>query len=157
MNLMAYSKLTVTSQAIRHNGDIPPRYTCDGENISPPLLIKNIPFETKSLVLIVEDPDAGETFDHWLVWNIPPTESVAENSVPGILGKNSFGRNEYGGPCPPTGTHHYVFKVYALNSKLNLQAGANKKQLLQSMQQHIISTGELIGLYKKLEKGEPMD
>jgi Raf kinase inhibitor-like YbhB/YbcL family protein len=153
---MPYSKLTVTSPQIKHHGDVPPKYTCDGENINPALLIKNIPFDAKSLVLIIEDPDAGETFDHWLVWNIPPDEFIAENSVPGIQGRNGFGRNEYGGPCPPTGKHRYFFKVYALNTMLKLEPGSHKKKLQQAMYPYIISAGELIGLYRKMEKGETL-
>jgi Raf kinase inhibitor-like YbhB/YbcL family protein len=154
---MPYSKLAVTSPRIKHNGDIPFKYTCDGENISPPLLIKYIPFGTKSLVLFVEDPDAGETFDHWVVWNIPPDDYIPENTAPGTLGRNSFGRNEYGGPCPPIGRHRYVFKVYALDTMLKLAAGSTKKQVQQAMEPHIISAGQLVGLYRKMEKGERMD
>jgi Raf kinase inhibitor-like YbhB/YbcL family protein len=154
---MPHSKLVVTSSRIKNNGDIPSRFTCDGENINPPLLIKYIPFGAKSLVLIMEDPDAGETFDHWIVWNIPPEEYIPENSVPGVQGRNGFGRNAYGGPCPPTGRHRYFFKVYALNTMLKLPEGSSKKQLLQAMEPFILSAGEMIGLYRKMEKGETMD
>jgi hypothetical protein len=129
---------------------IPSKYTCDGDNINPPLTIKNIPKQTKSLALIVDDPDAPSgTFDHWITWNIPPVETIGENSAPGSHGRNGSGRNGYMGPCPPSGTHHYHFKVYALDTKLTLQEGANKKQLENAMKGYILAMGELIGLYKK--------
>lgn len=142
--------LVVRSVAFSHNGSIPPLYTCEGEDINPPLEISNIPEGTKTLALIVEDPDAPNgTFDHWLAWNIFPNEAIAERSNPGISGTNSFGNTGYGGPCPPSGTHRYYFKAYALDAELTLLAGSDKEALLQAMEGHILSTGELMGTYKK--------
>jgi len=149
--------LTVTSPEFTYKGYIPSKYTCDGENVNPPLSIKDIPDGTKSLALIFEDPDAGEIFDHWIVWDIVPSEIIKENSVPGTLGRNSFGRNEYGGPCPPIGVHRYFFKIHALDTKLDLEEGSTKQELQDAMAGHILSYGELIGLYRKIDKGESMD
>ena len=144
------NELQVQSVAFSHNGHIPPKYTCEGENINPPLEISDIPEETKSLALIMEDPDAPRgIFDHWIVWNIPPNEAIAEGSIPGISGTNSFGKTGYGGPCPPTGSHRYFFKVFALDAELELTAGANKNELLKAMEGHIIAQAELMGLYQK--------
>lgn len=132
------------------NDFIPSKYTCTGANVSPPLSIGLIPENTKSFALIMEDPDAPMgTFDHWIVWNIPPKRSIEENSAPGIQGKNGRKENKYTGPCPQSGTHHYHFKVYALDTKLELKEDAGKKDLEEAMKDHVISSGELIGLYKK--------
>jgi Raf kinase inhibitor-like YbhB/YbcL family protein len=129
---------------------IPAKYTCSGSNINPELTIKDIPSEAKSLALIVEDPDAPNgTFDHWIMWNIPVKEKIEENSVPGTQGKNGKNENKYMGPCPPSGTHHYHFGIYALGSKLDLPAGTDKKGLLKAMEGNILGKGELVGLYKK--------
>ena len=123
-------ELKIRSVAFSHGGYIPPRYTCEGEDVNPPLEISDIPENTKSLALIVEDPDAPRgTYDHWIVWNIPPHEAIKENSHPGISGRNSFGNRGYGGPCPPSGSHRYFFKVYALDSNLDIQPGSDKKNL----------------------------
>src|ERR1051326_390288 len=117
------TKLTIGSTAFVSNGFIPEKYTCDGQNINPPIAIKNIPSGTKSLAVIVEDPDApGGTFVHWIIWNLKPQETIfEESSANGIEGKNSFGYKKYDGPCPPSGTHHYHFKVYALDTLLSLK------------------------------------
>jgi len=142
--------LKVRSVAFTHGGYIPPKYTCEGENVNPPLEISDLPENTQSLALIVEDPDAPRrTYDHWIAWNIPPREAISENSRPGIRGKNSFGNTEYGGPCPPWGSHRYFFKVYALDSDLNIQAGSDKKILEEAMKGHILGSGELMGHYQK--------
>lgn len=143
--------LNVTSEGFLHRTYIPIKFTCDGECVNPPLTIKNIPPETKSLVLIMDDPDApGGTWAHWLVWNIPPVERIKENSVPGVQGMNDFRKLHYGGPCPPSGTHQYFIKVYALDAMLDLAAGANKAELEKVMAPHIVAFGELIGLYKRV-------
>ena len=143
-------KLEVRSVAFSNNGHIPPRYTCEGEDINPPLEVLNIPEGTKTLALIVEDPDAPRgTFDHWLVWNIFPNEAIAEQSNPGVSGRNSFGTIGYGGPCPPSGSHRYYFKVYALDTSLNLLAGADKKTLQEAMNGHILAEGSLMGHFQK--------
>lgn len=142
--------LSVYSTVFSHKGHIPSEYTCDGRDINPPLEVENIPEGTKSLALIMEDPDAPRgTFDHWLVWNISPNEAIAEQTNPGISGTNDFGKTGYGGPCPPSGVHRYFFKVYALDTKLELLAGADKKTLLEAMNGHILSEGEMMGLYQR--------
>jgi Raf kinase inhibitor-like YbhB/YbcL family protein len=147
---MPVTKLTVTSTAFKNDEQIPIKYTCDGEEINPPLHIDGIPEEAKSLVLIVDDPDAPRgVFDHWLVWNIETRTTIAEGSIPGVVGINGFGKTAYGGPCPPSGVHRYLFKVFALDSNLNLPAGADKKTLEQAMHSHVIADGELIGRYSK--------
>lgn len=142
--------LNVTSTAFENGAIIPLKYTCDGENINPPLLIKNIPHETKSLVLVVEDPDAPiRTWVHWLVWNISPVNKINEKSSIGVKGKNDFGKRQYTGPCPPAGTHRYFFKVYALDDLLTMKADATKIDVEKAMSSHIIGFGELIGTYTK--------
>jgi Raf kinase inhibitor-like YbhB/YbcL family protein len=147
------SDLKITSPAFASNGYIPARYTCDGTDISPPLEIGNIPAEAKSLTLIVDDPDAPVgMWVHWVVWNIDPaTREIAEDSVPhaATQGKNDWKRNGYGGPCPPSGVHRYFFKLYALDTKLNLGAGTTKSNLEKAMEGHILAKSELIGLYKR--------
>jgi Raf kinase inhibitor-like YbhB/YbcL family protein len=142
--------IKMRSVAFSHGGSIPPRYTCEGENVNPPLEISDLPENTKSLAIIVEDPDAPRgTYDHWIAWNIPPNEAIGENSRPGIQGKNSFGNTGYGGPCPPSGSHRYFFKVYALDSDLNIEAGSDKKTLQEAMKGHVLESGELMGHYQK--------
>ncbi len=145
------AELVVKSPAFENNKLIPAKYSCDGEEVNPPLTIEGIPQGTQMLALIVDDPDAPRgTFDHWVVWNIPPTGKIAENSVPGTEGLNSAGQRSYVSMCPPYGTHRYFFKVYALNSKLTLNPNSTrKKDLEKAMQGHILSKGELIGLYKR--------
>jgi Raf kinase inhibitor-like YbhB/YbcL family protein len=143
-------ELTVKSPAFENNKLIPSKYTCDGEEVSPPLTVEGIPEKTKSLALIMEDPDApAGLFIHWLVWNIPPTNEIQENSVPGTEGLNTNKKNSYHGPCPPGGTHRYYFKVYALDTHLNLSAFSEKEVLENAMQNHILAHGELIGLYRR--------
>jgi Raf kinase inhibitor-like YbhB/YbcL family protein len=143
-------ELTVKSPAFENNKLIPSKYTCDGEEVSPPLTVEGIPEKTKSLALIMEDPDApAGLFIHWLVWNIPPTNEIQENSVPGTEGLNTNKKNCYHGPCPPGGTHRYYFKVYALGTHLNLGAFSDKEVLENAMQNHILAHGELIGLYRR--------
>jgi len=142
--------LTITSPAFQNEGDIPAKYTCQGENINPELNIAGIPKEAKTLALIMEDPDAPSgTFDHWLVWNINPNDRIRENSLPGIPGRNSFGHVKYGGPCPPSGSHRYYFRIYALDSVLPLAEGQNKSELTKQMKGHIIARGALMGRYQK--------
>jgi Raf kinase inhibitor-like YbhB/YbcL family protein len=143
-------ELTVKSPAFENNKLIPSKYTCDGEEVSPPLTVEGIPEKTKSLALIMEDPDApAGLFIHWLVWNIPPSNEIQENSVPGTEGLNTNKKNSYHGPCPPGGTHRYYFKVYALDTHLNLGAFSEKEVLENAMQNHILAHGELIGLYRR--------
>jgi hypothetical protein len=144
------ASLTISSAAFQNGANIPPEFTCEGDDKNPPLTIEGAPKETKSLVLIMDDPDApGKTFDHWIVWNIKPQRNISEDSNPGETGRNSLGRSEYTGPCPPSGTHRYFFKVYALDGLLDLKKTAVKRDVEQAMEDHILAYGELIGLYKK--------
>ncbi len=146
------STLTLSSTAFKHNGHIPPKYTCDGADINPPLAIEHVPEGTKSLTLVVDDPDAPRgIWVHWVVWNInPDVKEIKENSVPSgaSQGMNDFGKADYGGPCPPSGTHRYFFKLYALDATLQPGA-ANKAGVEKSMKGHILGQAELIGLYKR--------
>ena len=143
-------ELIIKSDVFESNKLIPFKYTCDGEDVNPPLTIKGIPEGTKSLVLIVDDPDAPMgTWDHWMVWNIPPTGKIEENTVPGVEGMNDFRRHSYGGPCPPSGTHRYFFKVYALDTKLTLNPNSRKKDVEKAMKDHVLAKGELVGLYRR--------
>lgn len=145
-----YKQLIVSSTSFQYQGMIPLKYTCDGININPPLDIEDIPEEAKCLALIVDDPDAPMgTWAHWLVWNIPVTHHISENGVHGIEGYNDFQQHHYGGPCPPSGTHRYFFKVYALDALLDLPPQTGKLQLEKAMSEHIIAFGELTGLYKR--------
>jgi Raf kinase inhibitor-like YbhB/YbcL family protein len=142
--------LNISSSAFEDEGIIPSKYTCDGEEINPPLYVENIPEGTQALAIIVEDPDAPNgTFDHWLVWNIPPESIIEENRIPGVSGKNSAGKTGYHGPCPPSGYHRYYFYVFALDKSLDLEGGVDKKTLQAAMQPHILATGSLMGRYKK--------
>lgn len=141
--------LYITSPVFQRDGNIPSRYTCDGDEINPPLEIEQIPEGTQSLAIIAEDPDAPKgTFDHWIVWNIPPGRHILENTNPGISGTNGAGKTGYHGPCPPEGTHRYYFHVYALDTALDLPAGSSKKELQTAMQAHILAEGSLMGLYE---------
>ena len=160
-------ELKLTSSAFEHNGKIPSLYSCDGENINPPLTIEGIPEGAITLALIVDDPDIPEAvkksrliekFDHWLIYNIPPTEIEINSPYDGrgIAGVNSLGEKKYTGPCPPTEfeptEHRYVFQVYALDSDMPLREGAGEKELRAVMKGHIIEKAELIGLYDRAEK-----
>lgn len=142
----------LSSPAFKHNEHLPKKYTCDGENISPPLTIEQIPEGTKSLSLIVDDPDAPMgTWVHWVIWNIPPQfYEIPEGSPPpsSLQGTNNFENEHYSGPCPPPGPdHRYFFKVYALDTILELEKGARKPVIEKAMEGHILDQNELIGLY----------
>ncbi len=144
--------ILVQSEAFKDGGFIPEKYTADGENISPPLTIENVPENAKSLVLIVDDPDAPNgIFTHWLAWNLDPkTHSISENAqLNAHFGTNSFNKLSYGGPCPPSGTHHYYFKIYALDTILTLEKGAIKQTVKDAIKGHIIAFGTLMGKYSK--------
>jgi len=144
-------ELIVKSSAFEANKPIPRKYSCDGQDINPPLKIEGLPKEAKTLVLIVDDPDAPSgTFDHWVVWNIPASmANIGENAVPGMEGMNSARQQGYMGPCPPSGTHRYFFKIYALDTALTLSIGSKKKDVEKAIQDHILAKGELIGLYSR--------
>lgn len=150
-NMNAASSIFVTSPSFQAGGDIPAKFTCDGTNVSPELQISGVPKEAKSLVLIVDDPDAPRgLFTHWTVWNIDPkTTRVAENGAPtaGVQGTNDFGKRNYGSPCPPSGTHRYFFKIFALDTKLELKPGARRAELDAAMRGHVLAQGELMGRY----------
>jgi Raf kinase inhibitor-like YbhB/YbcL family protein len=147
-------EITVSSNAFKSNSLIPSRYTCDGENISPQLSWSKGPEGTRSYALICDDPDApSKVWVHWIIYNIPAAiHEIPEKAavIQGAkYGKTDSGKTVYGGPCPPSGTHHYHFKVYALDSELNLPAGASKQELESAMKAHILAQGELVGLYAR--------
>ena len=143
-------KIKIISSAFKNNERIPSKYTCDGIDVNPPLKFQNIPNGTKSLALIVDDPDAPMgTWIHWIVWNINPTEEIDEATVPGIEGINDFNKTSYGGPCPPSGIHRYFFKIYALKTKLDLNSNARKRDLEEAMEGKIMTKGEIVGLYSR--------
>ena len=147
------TSILVSTEAFTQQGFIPSRFTCEGDNINPPLEISNVPEQTKSLALFMEDPDATRgTFDHWIVWNIKPGETIEEGNIPGVSGINSFGKKGYGGPCPPTGRHRYYIKVYALDTILDFPASSGKKELQAAMKDHVLGHGELMGHYEKQQK-----
>lgn len=143
--------LKIFSPNFENGEEIPIKFTCKGENINPELVIENIPEGTQELVLIMDDPDAPKgTFTHWIVWNInPKINKIEENSTPidTVVGINSANENKYHGPCPPSGTHRYFFKIFALNSKINLNFNTNKDKLEKTIKNYIIEQAELIGLF----------
>ncbi|MFW8601547.1 YbhB/YbcL family Raf kinase inhibitor-like protein [Desulfobacterota bacterium M19] len=152
--------LTITSPAFNNGQHIPTIFTCEGDDISPPLTFSGVPEGTKSLVLIVDDPDAPDpaapkmTWVHWLLYNLPPATSGLTKAVTDLPngtreGINDFKRTSYGGPCPPIGRHRYFFKLYALDTMLPDLDQPDKTALLQAMRNHIIAHTELTGLYKK--------
>jgi len=148
----ATSTLKLTSSAFAEGGMIPAVYSCTGGNINPPLSIAGVPPVAQSLVLILEDPDAPVgIWDHWVVFNIDPkTIAIAEGKEPdGTAGMGSSGKVTYQGPCPPSGTHRYIFTVYALNTMLALPNGASKNEVVHAMNGHVIGEGQLTGRYSK--------
>lgn len=143
-----YALLRLETDAFSQNESIPARYTCDGININPSLDIDHIPEKAKSLAVIVDDPDAPTPgFCHWVIWNIPVTHHIRERENRGAQGMNDFGRHQYDGPCPPSGTHRYYFKVYALDASLEIPVSVNKAQLEKAMSDHILGFGVLVGKY----------
>jgi hypothetical protein len=152
--------MKLTSPQFERNGRIPSKYTCEGEDINPPLMISDIPEGTKSLVLIMDDPDVPKhlredgIWDHWIKFNIPPTTTtIAEGEEPeGVSGQGTSGNLKYHGPCPPDREHRYFFKLYALDTELALPGGASKKDVEVAMQNHILGEAVLIGLYEKGSK-----
>lgn len=145
--------MKITSAAFQDSGEIPRKYTCDGEGLMPPLAFEDVPKGAKSLVLIVDDPDAPMgTWDHWILFNIPADakgiqEGKKEPAWP--HGKNSWKRTAWGGPCPPDREHRYFFKLYALDSVLSLKEGATKAELEKAMEGHILAKAELVGRYRR--------
>jgi len=140
------SHIAITSSAFRDRDDMPLQYGCKGGGQKPPLMLSDVPSTTKSLVLIVDDPDAPSgTFTHWVVWNIPPSSTTLSG---GVEGKNSAGNIGYTPPCPPSGEHHYHFKVLALDAMLNLPAGSDRAEVLRAAEGHVVGRGELVGRYR---------
>ena len=150
--------ISIRSSAFEEGGMIPARYTCDGDDVSPPLAWEGLPEATRSIALIADDPDAPMgTWVHWVMWNVPAeTKALAENIRPepelpdgSRQGITDFGRPGYGGPCPPGGTHRYYFKVYALDTTLDLPSGTRKADLLKAMDGHVLAEGQLMGRYSR--------
>ena len=145
--------MKLKSPAFEENQPIPPIYTCDGDNISPPFEILDVPANAQSLALIMDDPDAPNgTFTHWLMWNISPqTHEIVENNIPegSEQGTNSAGQLGYLGPCPPAGVHHYHFKLYGLNRKLNVTPNISCSELEKEINESIIEKCELVGTYSR--------
>ena len=150
--------MKITSAAFQDGGQIPSKYTCDGADVSQPLEWSGVPNGAKSLALICDDPDApAKTWVHWVVYDLPATTTNLPEGLPlterlatgGKQGKNDFGKIGYGGPCPPSGTHRYFFKLYAIDGETSLEPGATKEQVLKAIQGHILAQGELIGRYKR--------
>lgn len=147
------STMKITSTAFIDNEDIPQEYTCDGKDVGPVLAIESAPGDTASLAVIMHDPDAPRgSFLHWSAWNIAPdTTTIDPQALPGgvIQGMTDFGRPGYGGPCPPSGTHRYIFTVYALDEVLNPEVGSSLKELEEIFSTHAITTATLTGLYER--------
>jgi Raf kinase inhibitor-like YbhB/YbcL family protein len=151
--------MQLTSAAFGANALIPSKYTCDGQNLSPPLTWQNVPPAAQSLALFCEDPDApGGTFIHWVIYNLPVTLTALPEGIPphpgleqgGLQGKNDFGKIGYGGPCPPRGTHRYSFTLYALVQPLDLGPGATKQQVLRVMDGHQLAVAQMMGRYRRV-------
>jgi Raf kinase inhibitor-like YbhB/YbcL family protein len=152
------SNMKLTSPAFAAGDRIPSQFTCDGANKNPPLSFENVPAEARSLVLIMDDPDApedlvpGGVFDHWVVFNIPPKTAGAKEGemLPGTHGANGAGQPTYTGPCPPDGEHRYFFRLYALDTQLALKKGASKQAVLEALDGHAIAEAELLGRYDRM-------
>jgi Raf kinase inhibitor-like YbhB/YbcL family protein len=160
--------LRLTSPAFGEGREIPRVYTCDGKDVSPPLAWTGVPESTRALALIGEDPDApGGTWTHWVIFNLPAGLKELREGIPpeervslgpgedAIQGRNDFGKIGYGGPCPPTGTHHYVFRLYALDTRLGLARGTEKGPLIEALQGHVVAEGRLTGTYARSKAARP--
>jgi hypothetical protein len=145
------SAMKATSPDFSQGSAIPKEFTCDGADVSPELDIENLPEDTKSIAIIIDDPDAASgTFTHWIVWNIQPANKIEKNSGQGISGTNSFKKTGYQGPCPPSGkAHRYIFKIHALDAELDLQLSAAKSDLINTMRGHVLAQSELTGIYSR--------
>jgi Raf kinase inhibitor-like YbhB/YbcL family protein len=145
--------LEVSSPAFSNNNTIPKKYTCDGQNVAPPLEWSGVPKQAKSVAIICDDPDAPSgTFTHWVLYNIPAaTDSLPEHAKTGTSGVNSFGKTGFSGPCPPKKdqAHHYHFHLYALDVESLGAAGLSKEDALNAMNGHILAEGDLVGIYKR--------
>lgn len=149
------STFFLTCNAIQVNQKINEKFTCDGNDISPELEWSGAPYKTQSFVLIMDDPDAPDkTWDHWILFNIPKDATQLEENIKNLpngtkVGKNSWGKTQYGGPCPPSGEHRYIFKFYALDCLLDLPEGASKQEIEHAMKGHILAQTEVVGRYQK--------
>ena len=150
--------IKLTSTAFKEGEPVPPQYTCDGVNVSPSLEWSGVPKSAKTLVIFADDPDApAGTWVHWVLYNLPADNIGMVENLPatdelragGFQGKNDFGKIGYGGPCPPSETHRYFFKIYALDSELPLKAGATKAEVEKAMEGHVVTQGQLMGMYQK--------
>jgi Raf kinase inhibitor-like YbhB/YbcL family protein len=141
----------LASAAFEHEGFIPRRYTCAGDDASPPLALRDIPAEAVSLALIMDDPDApAGTWDHWIAYDIPPTAAIPEAAASlGTPGTNSWGDTGYRGPCPPSGTHRYTITVYALDTRLGLEGGADKAAVRAAMAGHVLAEASLMCRFRR--------
>lgn len=143
-------RLVVTSPDFEHEGEIPSRFTCDGKDINPTLEIAEIPKGTKSIVVMMEDPDSrAASMTFWLLWNLKPTGLIEEGTTAGVRGLNSIGKSNYLGPCPMAGTHRYYFKVYALDEILTLPEDSDQWAVIGAMKNHTLASGEIMGWYRK--------
>ncbi len=149
LDFIIYAMLAVSSPDFGNNAMIPTKFTCHGASISPALQLGEFPAQTKSLAIIVHDPDAAHPggFTHWVVFNIDPTRNIPQDFKGGVQGLNGSGKSGYTGPCPPSGVHHYHFMVYALDARLNLSAKTDKVALEKAMEGHVLAQGDLVGLY----------
>jgi Raf kinase inhibitor-like YbhB/YbcL family protein len=152
------AEIKLASAAFKDGQQIPVPYPCDAVNISPPLVGSGVPKTETTVAIIVDDPDAPSgTFVHWVLYNLPAENVGLVENVPasenlkagGFQGKNDFGKFAYGGPCPPSGTHRYFFKIYALDGELPLKAGATKAELIKAMEGHLVLQGQLMGTYSR--------
>ena len=152
------AKISLTSPVFSNGSKIEPIYTCDGKDISMPLMIEGIPPNTRSIAILMEDPDAPTgIFTHWILYNLPPNikwlpqdfDSYISKIKGAKEGRNDFGKIGYGGPCPPSGTHRYILHIYALDSKLSLHPGANREQFLEAIKGHVIDENRLMGKYSR--------
>ncbi len=143
--------MRISSPEFEDEGDIPARFTCAGEDISPPLLFEDVPADAVSLVLVMDDPDAPMgTWDHWVAYDIEPLSEVpAGIGSLGTSGTNSWGRTGYGGPCPPSGTHRYYFQLFALDRRLGWEEGADKTSVLEAIHEHVVAEASLLGFFSR--------
>lgn len=150
--------MRLTSTAFTEGRMIPSKYTCDGENLIPPLAFEDVPSSAATLALIMDDPDApGGTFDHWLVWNMPVTlRSITEGQPPsGVAGQNSTRRKGWTGPCPPDRQHRYFFTLFALDGRIDLPEGSGRSDLERAMKDHILEKARLMGVYDRVSRRSP--
>jgi Raf kinase inhibitor-like YbhB/YbcL family protein len=147
-NVIRYKHLKLSSDSFVNHGIIPSKHTCDGRNVNPSIAISNLPENAKSIAVVVDAPNhVNGNCCHWVIWNLPITDRIEENEHRGLPGRNDFGFYKYNGPCPTTGTHRYLFKVYALDYVLNIPACSDKIQLEKAMKNHVVGFSFLVGKY----------